>query len=157
MSRLTRYIEDLLLPVITIAALAVSLADLFGLFSLVPASRIPMLTLLLMSLALSSLVLIQRRIAEIHERVQRVLLQIVLERMAEEMLEQIDPDLLKILKEEYFLDVIAFFRAAIEESKVQVNDIVRLRHYYIRTLQCYPKATFLSTLSSGAVTFWEDL
>ncbi|HLJ33127.1 MAG TPA: hypothetical protein VKU38_05725 [Ktedonobacteraceae bacterium] len=156
MSKLTRYIEDLLLPIITVAVLLVSLADFFGLFSLVPASRIPMLTLLLMSLALSSLVLIQRRIAEIHERVQRLLLQVALEKMAEDMLEQIDPGLIKVLKKEYFLDVVAFFQDAIAERKVQVNDILRLRHYYNRTLQCYPGATFLSTLSSGAIAFWEE-
>ena len=156
MSKLSRYIEELLLPVIAVSALGVSLADLFGLFTFVPASRIPMLTLLLVSLVLSSLVLIQRKVAEIYERVQCLLVQVALERLGDEVLQQIDPELLKVLKNEYFLDVIEFLRVAIKENRVPLNDMVRFRHYYIRTLHCYPRSTFLSTLPSTGITFWED-
>jgi hypothetical protein len=145
-----RFIEELLPPVIAATALLVSFADLFGLFSLVPPSRIPMLTLLLMSLSLSSQVIIQRHISEMKEQVQHLVLKIALEHMGGELLEQIDPGLRKVLKDDYFLDVLTFLLTAIKEKKVQVNDIVRLRHYYIRTLESYPKATFLSTHPSTA-------
>lgn len=150
MLKRVRFIEELLPPVIAVTALLVSFADFFGLLSLVPPSRIPMLTLLLMSLALSSLVLIQRRMSEIHEQVQHLVLKIALEHMGGELLEQIDPDLRKVLKDDYFLEVLTFLLTAIREKKVPVNDIVRLRHYYIRTLGSYPKATFLSTHPSTA-------
>ncbi len=145
MPKRIRFIEELLPPLIAAAVLLVSFADLFGLLSLIPPGRIPMLTLLLMSLALNSLVLIQRRIAEMKEQVQHLVLKIALEHMGGEVLEQVDPILRKVLKDDYFLDVMAFLLTAVKESKVQVNDIVRLRHYYIRTLQSHPKATFLST------------
>src|SRR5437588_9024114 len=118
MLKRVRFIEELLPPVIAATALLVSLADLFGLLSLLPPSRIPMLTLLLMSLVLSSLVLIQRRIAEIYEQVQHLVLKIALEHMGGELLEQIDQGLLKVLKDDYFLDVLAFLLTAIKESKV---------------------------------------
>ena len=150
MLKRVRFIEELLPPVIAATALLVSFADLFGLLSLISPSRIPMLTLLLMSLALSSLVLIQRRMSEIHEQVQHLVLKIALEHMGGELLEQIDPALRKILNDDYFLDVLAFLLTSIREKRVQVNDIVRLRHYYIRTLESYPKATFLSTQPSTA-------
>jgi len=155
-SKLARFIEELLLPVIAAAALLVSLADLFGLFSLVPVSRIPMLTLLLVSLVLNSLILIQRRLAMIYERTQRPFSKIELEQVAEEMIAQIDTDLRKVFKDDYFLDVVGFFLTAIKESKVPVSDITRLRYYYIRTLRNYSKATFLSTQCLEASLLWED-
>ncbi|HVB22879.1 MAG TPA: hypothetical protein VNG51_13130 [Ktedonobacteraceae bacterium] len=156
MSKLSRYIEELLLPIIALTALGVSLADVFGLFAFVPTSRIPMLTLLLVSLVLSSLVLIQRKVAEIYEHVQCLLVQVALERIGDEVLEQIDPELLKVLKDEYFLEVIEFLQVALKEKRVPLNDMVRFRHYYISTLESYPRSTFFSTLPSTAVTFWED-
>lgn len=156
MSKLVRCIEELLFPLIAATSLLVSLADLFGLFHLIPASSIPLLTLLLVSLVLNSLVVIQRRCAEMLERTHRLLSNIVLEQMAKEVLAQIDPNLLRALKDDYFLDVIEFLQTAIKESKVQVNDIARLRYYYIRTMHCYPKATFLSSNSSAISYLWED-
>lgn len=150
MPKRVRFIEELLPPVIAATALLVSFADLFGLLTLLPPSRIPLLTLLLISLALSSLVLIQRRIAEINEQVQHLVLKIALEHMGREVLEQVDPGLRKVLKDDYFQDVMAFLLTAIKESRVQVNDLVRFCHYYIRTLECHPKATFLSTHLSTA-------
>lgn len=150
MLRRIRFIEELLPPVIAAVVLLVSFADLFGLFSLVPPSRIPMLTLLLMSLALGSLVLIQRYMAEMKEQVQHLVLKIALEDIGGEVLEQVDPVLRKVLGDDYFLDIMAYLLTAIKENKVSMNHIVRLRHYYMRTLQRYPKATFLSTHPSMA-------
>lgn len=156
MSRLARFIEELLLPLIAAASLVVALADLFGLFSLVPVSRIPMLTLLLVSLVLSSLILIQRRLAAIHEQMQHPVAKIELEQVAEEMTERIDPGLRKVFKNDYFLELFEFLRVAIKESKVPVNDTPRMHYYYVSTLKCYPRATFFSTHSPAVFSFWED-
>ena len=156
MSKLARYIEELLLPIIAATLLLVSIADLFGLFHLIPESSIPMLTLLLVSLALNSLVVIQKRTNDINERTQLLLSKIAFEHMAKEALEQIDPVLRKVLQDDYFLDVVGFLSTAINERKVPVNDIARLRFYYIRTLKCFQRATFLSTNSASAFTLWED-
>lgn len=163
MSKLARLIEELLLPIIAVISLLVSVADLFGLFHLIPPASVPMLTLLLVSLALNALAVIQKRtaeiierIAEINERTQLLLSKISLERMAKEVIEQVAPDLRLVLKDDYFLDIIGFLSTAINESKVPVNDIARLRYYYIRTLKCFQRATFLSTNSATAFTLWED-
>ncbi len=156
MSKLARFIEELLLPLIAAISLLVSVADLFGLFHLIPPASVPMLTLLLVSLALSALAVIQKRTAEINERTQLLLSKISLEQMAKEVIEQIDPGLRRVLKDDYFLDVVGFLYTAINDGKVPVNDIARLRFYYIRTLKCFQRATFLSTNSATAFTLWED-
>src|SRR5260370_74161 len=147
MTRLIKLIEELLFPIIAIASLLVSLADLFGLFHLIPAGTVPMLTLLLVSLALNSLVVIQKRTNEILERTQLLLSGIAIEQMAKEAIVQIDPCLRKVMQDDYFFDVVGFLSTAIKENKVPVNDIARLRYYYNRTLQCFPRAIFLSTNS----------
>src|SRR5437588_356622 len=105
MSKRVRFIEELLPPTIAAIALLASLGSLFGFFSLIPTSYIPMLILLLISLALSDLVLILRRIVGIDEQVQRLVLKIGLEHMAVEVLERVDPALLKVLKDDYFLSI----------------------------------------------------
>jgi len=156
LSKLARFIEELLLPLIAVGVLVVALADLFGLFSLVPVSRIPILTLLLVSLVLSSLILIQRRLAAIHEQMQHPITKIDLEQVAEEMIERIDPSLRKVFKNDYFLELFEFLRVAIKESKVPVNDTPRMHYYYASTLKCYPRATFFSVHSLAASCFWED-
>ncbi len=151
MKRFTKLLEAMLIPAITIICLLVSLADFFGLFNLIPASRIPMLTLLLMSLALSSLSFLHSKSAEAHQDVQRLLSKIEPEHMGR-VLQQIDPHLRKVLKDDYFIDILEFFQTAVEQGRVQLNDATRFRFYFIRTLQCFPKATFLSTMSY----LWKD-
>ncbi len=156
MTRLIKLIEELLFPIIAIASLLVSLADLFGLFHLIPAGTVPMLTLLLVSLALNSLVVIQKRTNEILERTQLLLSGIAIEQMAKETIVQIDPCLRKVMQDDYFFDIVGFLSTAIKENKVPVNDIARLRYYYNRTLQCFPRAIFLSTNSVSAFSLWKD-
>jgi len=150
MSERVKFIEGLLPPAIAVIALLVSLGSFFGFLALIPANYISMLPLLLISLALSDLVLIHRRMVEIDERLQHLVMKIALEHISGEVIERIDPALLKVLKDDYFLDVVTFLLTAINESKVQVNDNVRLRYYYIRTLESYPRATFLSARFSAA-------
>lgn len=68
------------------------------------------------------------------------------------VLQQIDSRLRKVLKDDYFIDILEFFQTAVKESRVQLNDATRFRFYFIRTLQSYPKSTFLSTASY----LWRD-
>lgn len=145
-----KFIEELLRPAIAVIALLISLGSFFGILALIPANYIPTLLLLLISLILSDLVLIHRRMVEIDKRLQHLVLKAALEHISGEVIEQIDPTLLKVLKEDYFLDVVTFLLTAVKESKVQVNDNVRFTHYYIRTLESYPRATFLSVRFAAA-------
>jgi|GEM_PF-3457747 len=151
MIRFTKFIETLFIPALALIGLLVSLADSFGLFNLIPSNRIPVLTLFLVSLALSSLSFVHRKSTEAHQDVQRLLLRIGPEHISK-VLQQIDPHLRKVLKDDYFMDVLEFFQAAVEERKVRLNDGARFRFYFIRTLLSYPKATFLSTEPS----LWRD-
>jgi hypothetical protein len=142
MSKLARLIEALQLPIIAAISLLVLIADLFGLFHLIPTSSVPMLTLLLVSLALNALAVIQKRTAEINERTKLLLSRISIEQLEKEAIEEIDPGLRKVLQDEYFLDAIRFLITAINEGKVPVNDLASLRYYYIRTLNCFQGSTF---------------
>lgn len=151
MKRFTRLIEGMFVPVIAVICLLISLADFFGLFNLIPKDRIPLLTLLLVSLVLSSLSFVHSRHAEAQQDVQRLLAKIDTNYMGK-VLHQIDPRLRKVLKDDYFIDILEFFQIAVEESKVQLNDAARFRFYFIHTLQSYPKSTFLSTASF----LWKD-
>jgi hypothetical protein len=151
-----RLIELLFFPIVATITLLLSLADLFGFLSFIPASRIPMLTLSIVSLILSSLMLIQRRGTETQELTRNLYSKNLLEQLDKEVLDRIDPGLLKVFKDDYFLNLIEFLQVAIKENKVQVNHIEHLRHYYIRTLRRYPKAKFLSTQCSSVFSLWKD-
>jgi hypothetical protein len=151
MKRFTRLIEAMLTPAIAIICLLVSLADFFGLLNLIPANRIPLLTLLLMSLVLSSLSFVHSKSAEAQQDVQRLLAKIEPEHMGR-VLQQVDPLLRKVLKDDYFIDILEFFQTAVDQGRVQLNDATRFRFYFIRTLQRFPKATFISTMSY----LWKD-
>jgi hypothetical protein len=151
MKRFTKLIVGLHIPAIAIICLLISLADFFGLFNLIPANRIPILTLLLASLILSSLALGHGKSAESQQDAQGLLSKIEPEHMGK-VLQQIDPHLRKVLKDDYFIDILEFFQTAVEQGRVQLNDATRFRFYFIRTLQRFPKATFLSTMSY----LWKD-
>jgi len=156
MSRLNHLIEGLLLPVIALTALLLSLADVFGFLPLVPPSRIPALTLSIVSLILTSLLFIQRRSVEIHEQTRHLSRKMILEQIDEKLLEQIDPELRKLVEDGYFLNLLEELQLAIKESKIQVNSIQQMRSYLIRTLHRYPRATFLCTQYPAAFNLWED-
>jgi hypothetical protein len=152
MQRFTKLIESMLVPTIAVICLLVSQSDFFGLFNLVPANRIPMLTLLLVLLALSSLSVVHSKSAQAQRDVERLLTKIEPEHMGR-VLRQIDPHMRKVLKDDYLINIHEFFQTAVEQSKVQLNDLMHFRFYFIRTLHCYAKSTFLST----AAYLWQDL
>jgi len=156
LSKLAQFIEELLLPVIALTALVLSLADVFGLLPLVPQGRIPGLTLSIVSLILAALIFIQRRSIEIHKQTQHLYEKMTLEQIDEKLLEQIDTELRMLVTDDYFLDQLEALQVAVKESKVQVNSILQTRYYLIRTLQEYPRATFLYTQCPAAFNLWED-
>ncbi len=154
MLKLARYIEGLFIPIVAITCLLISLADLFDLLRFV-GDRLPMLTFLLLSLVLASISSVQRQYIEIHKDIQYLLLEIEIEKLGR-VVEQIDPHLLKVFEDEYFLNVLKFLQVAVRESKVAVNDWARFRHYYIRMLQLFSKTTFLSASTSITGYLWKD-
>lgn len=155
MSKFIRFIEAMLLPAIAVISLAVSLADLFNIFHLIPLAQIPMLIMLITSMALGSLSFIQNKCNEMHHDLQRLLAKAELERM-DEIIAQINPDLRKVLSDDYFVNILKFLQTAMKDQRVQVNDPTRFRFYFKQMLQSYPKATFLSTSSLATSYLWND-
>ena len=98
MPKLDHLIEGLLLPVISLTALLLSLADVFGFLPVVPPGRIPAVTLSIVSLILTSLLFIQRRSVEIHKQTQHLSEKMTLEQIDEKFLEKIDPGLRKLAR-----------------------------------------------------------
>jgi len=154
MLKFARVIEGSILS-IAIICFVISLADLFDILRFV-GDRLPMLTFLLISLLMSYIAIIQKQCIEIHENVKYILLEGNLEKLNRMIVEHIDHILRKVLEDDYFLDILEFLQGVIKESRVPVNDWVRFRHYYVRTLQLFPKATFLSAFTSITGHLWKD-
>lgn len=155
MSKLLHLIEVLLIPLIAMISMVVSLGDLFDIFHLVSTSRLPMLILLIMSMALGSLSFIQSKCNEMQREIESLSSKMDLERMSK-LLGQIDPDLRKVLNDDYFLSKLGFLQTAVVESKVHLNEVAHFRFYFQQTLHCYPKATFFLTSSIATSYLWKD-
>lgn len=157
MDRLSKLAEILLTPAIIIASLAISLLDFSGLLgsSSWMSQHLPSITLVLLALTLSSVSILQGKHGALHRDVQFVLSDVEFARMRRS-LEQLDPNLRKVFGDD-FTDLMISFKLAIEAKKIAVNSGSRYRYFYIRTLQCYPKASFLATSFPRATYLWKDL
>src|SRR5579864_6818685 len=111
MFKLPKFIDGLHLSLMAIAGLIFALADLLGLLRSM-GDRLPMLTLLLVSLAMTSVSRIQHRCISMHEDMQRHLSEIELEKLTT-VIEQINPGLRKVFEDDYFLDILNFLQAAV--------------------------------------------
>lgn len=160
MLKFIQVFEVILIPIMAILSLLIALADFLGLLSALPwiSSRIPTITLLLVSLALSSLSIMQGRFAvsqrELHQEVLLLLSNKELDSI-HKSLERLNPVLRKIFEEDV-LDLFGSLTLAVHESKIQLNDLQRFRYYYARTLQKFPRATFLATSIPSATFFWKN-
>ena len=154
MSKILSIIESMLLPTIAVLCLAISLADLFDLLHFL-GNRVPMLTLLLVSLVLSSVSFVQARCNQLQEEVQRLQAKKQLENL-DGIVEQIDPKLRDVFNNAYFIETLDFLHTAVQESKVRVRDAARFRHYYARTFQLYPRKTFYAACTLVTAHIWQD-
>jgi hypothetical protein len=154
MFKLPRFIDDLFLSIVAIAGLLFSLADLLGLLPSL-GGRLPMLTLLLVSLAMASVSRIQHKCISMHKDIQHLLSEIELAKLAR-IIEQIDPNLRKVLEDDYFLDVLDFFQEAVREQSVHVDDWARFCHYFVLTLELFPKTTFLAVSTAITSDLWQN-
>src|SRR5437763_16317174 len=122
MERLIHFFEILLIPTLSIIAFLISIADFFGLLggiSWLSSARITMMTLLVGSLALGSLSILQSKQRTLHQNVDRILTESVMENTREQI-ERIDPDLLLIFKEN-FLKQFETFKSAVNNNRVEVE------------------------------------
>lgn len=160
MLKFIQIFEVILIPIMAILSLLISLADFLGILNALPwiSTRIPTITLLLVSLALSSLSIMQGRFTAMQRELQQdVLLLLSNKELASihKSLERLNPILRRIFEEDV-LDLFGSLTLAVNESKIQLNDLQRFRYYYARTLQKFPKATFLATSIPSSVFFWKN-
>lgn len=150
-----RFIEVLFLPAIALVSLVVSLGDVFNLFHLIPAPQLPTIIMVIVSMGLGTLAVIVNKCNEIQSKLENLLSKAELEQM-KEFIVQINPDLRKVLGDNFFADMFNTLQTALNESKVQVNDSSSFRLNFKHMLKAYPSATFLSTSSLATSYLWNE-
>ena len=171
MSRLNRFLDFLEGAFIIAAAVIsffVAIADLFGFLDNFPllAGRTPVLTLLLLSLALGIFFLLQRKQEEFGKSVEEMSsrmdlinqnLTLVLSRdlLADinGSLENIDVNLRTVFESD-IKDLIGSMAFAISESSIKITEVERYRYYYIRMLERFPKVSIAATSLPSSTYFW---
>lgn len=154
MSRVSRLIDGLHLLILAITGIVFAVADLLGLPRLM-GDRLPMLTLLLVSLALASVSRLLRNDVSMHADIRRLLLEVELEKL-DKVVEQIDPNLRKVFEDDYFMTVLNFFQLAVRDQCVHVDDWARFYHYYVRILRIFSKKTLFSVSTSITSDLWQN-
>jgi hypothetical protein len=155
MAKFMRFIEVLLLPAIAIVSLVVSLGDVFNFFHLIPASQVPMIILVITSMGLGTLAVILNKCNEMQSKLESLLSKAELEQM-KEIIAHINPDLRKVLGNNFFSGMLHTLQTAMKDSKVQVNDSSSFRLNFKHMLRAYPTATFLSTSSLATSYLWNE-
>lgn len=155
MTKFIRFIEVLLLPAIAIVSLVVSLGDVFNFFHLIPASQVPMIILVIMSMGLGALAVILSKCNEMLSKLETLLSKAELEQM-QEIITHINPDLRKVLGNNFFSGMFHTLQMAMKDSKVQVSDGSSFRLNFKHMLKAYPTATFLSTSSLATSYLWNE-
>ncbi len=155
MTKFMRFIEVLLLPTIAIVSLVVSLGDIFNFFHLIAASQVPMIILVITSMGLGTLAAILNKSNETQGKLENLLSKAEMEQM-EEIIMHINPDLRKVLGNNFFSGMFHTLQIAMKDSKVQVNDSSSFRLNFKRMLKAYSTATFLSTSSLATSYLWNE-
>lgn len=137
----------------------VSFLDLFGLLDSIPIikSRIPTLTLLLISGLIGYITLLGSRIDSIESSVltlQAHINQDTIEKI-KSLRNQLDKNL-EIVYGDMISDSISNFERALRERTIHFNDLELFRYLYKRTLEKYPRASFLATSLPYERFFWKN-
>jgi len=157
LERLIHFFEVLLIPALALISFIISIADFFGLLDSVPwlsSSRIPVVTLLVGSLALGTLSILQSRQRTLQQHVEDILTGSVLEQ-TRRAIKRIHPDLLRIF-EGRFMDHFTVFKKALETHSVEVQGRREYEYFYIRTLEGFPESTFLATTFIDEDYLWKN-
>jgi len=155
MTKFMRFIEALLLPTIAIVSAVISLGDVFNVFHLIPSNQVPMIILVITSMGLGTLAVIMNKCNEMQDKLENLLSKAELEQM-KEMITHINPDLRKVLGNNFFSGMFHTLQTALKESKVQLSDSSTFRLNFKHMLRAYPKATLLSTSSLATSYLWNE-
>jgi len=156
----TRSIEEYVFYVAAGLSGLVSLLDLLGLLNAIPwlAAHIPTLTLLLVSVLLgyiasgvvSKLDILESSLLNLRSYIH----QETTEKIAS-LRSQLDPNL-DIIFGEHISDLLASIEHAVKRRTFEFHDIDLFRYFYKRTLEAYPRATFLATSLPYQKYFWKN-
>lgn len=156
----TRSIEEYIFYVAAGLSGLISLLDLLGLLDKIPwlAAHIPTLTLLLVSIALgyltsgviSKLGALESSVLHLRSFVQ----QEVTDKITS-LRNQLDPNL-EVIFGEHISDLLTSVERAVKRRTFEFHDIDLFRYFYKRTLEAYPRATFLATSLPYQKYFWKN-
>lgn len=137
----------------------VSVLDLFGLLDSEPSlkSRIPTITLLLISMLLGYIAWVGSRVDSIESSMhtlQAHINQDTIEKI-KSLRHQLDKNL-EIIYGDMISSSISNFERALKERTIHFNDLELFRYLYKRTLEKYPRATFLATSLPYERFFWKN-
>jgi hypothetical protein len=139
----------------------IAVLDVFGLLDRLGfpalASRVPIVTLLLLSLACGTIAGIWRR-QEVAEQLIRELLTAwrsdTVERIAA-LRRQISPSLEAVFGDQ-ISEMLVSLTSAINDQRIDLYDLDLFRFFYKRTLEAFPHATFLATSLPYQRYFWRN-
>ena len=155
MPKFMQRVERLFLPIIALIAFVCSVISYFPPFSnFLTQNNIASTVLLLVALILGSIAFIQSKITELQQKLDRVSSAAEIEQL-QASLKQMNPMLRKIF-EDRLLQLIARVKEAVKDGRVTVDSGDEYRHYYISTLQAFPRATFYATSFLKVSYLWND-
>ncbi|MDZ7336121.1 MAG: hypothetical protein ONB32_13300 [candidate division KSB1 bacterium] len=156
----TKSIEEYVFYVAAGLSGLVSLLDLLGFLDAIPwlAAHIPTLTLLLVSILLgymtsgivNKLGVLESAVLDLRSYVH----QETTEKIAS-LRSQLDPNL-DVIFGEHISDLLTSVERAITRRTFEFHDIDLFRYFYKRTLEAYPRATFLATSLPYQRYFWKN-
>lgn len=138
----------------------VSLLDLLGLLDAIPwlGTRIPTITLLLVSVLLGYLTSgVVNKLDTLEASIaglRSYIMQETAERIAN-LRKQLDPNLDAVFGE-HISDLLASIESAVKKRTFAFHDVDLFRYFYKRTLEVYPRATFLATSLPYQRYFWKN-
>jgi hypothetical protein len=165
-ARFIDLLEGAFILAAAIIAFGIGLLDLFGLLDAIPilANRVPVLTLLLLSLALGLFFLLRTRVEAIEDiktgliATQRDISLVLSQRVLadiEKTIGSIDADL-RLVFESDIRELLGSIILAMHDRSIKITEIERYRYYYIRTLANFPKTTILATSIPSSKYFWRN-
>lgn len=154
-----RSIRKYWIHVLTGVGVLISLLDSLGFLESIPwlRERIPTLILFLFSILLelvsdvvTKISALEASVRDMHSYVQRE----TTEKIAS-LRNQLDPNL-NIIFGEHISDLLTNVERALKKRTFEFHDIDLFRYFYKRTLEAYPRATFLATSLPYSRYFWKN-
>jgi hypothetical protein len=153
------YYEVIIILIIAFISSIISVLDFFGILNALPwglSNHIPTITLLFVALTISFLSLAQLKHISLLKELQQKLNNNLAVNMSI-ALTQVDSSLRKVFAERYLKKMPEIFDDIVKRNSIKFDreEQEEYKYYNRRTLECFPKASFLAT-SRPASFLWKD-